>query len=151
MIEGLDGLFYSARHELHCMIEKPFTVKYLLSYFHKQAWLDLSQLRKMPTGEESVKHLLVKHRLLNTDKQEALDRVVRQLEVQRYSDQTVASYRSALRLFLKYFYDGKYTFPKLGDAEIYIEEKGVEIPAEFINDPIILLAESDSTFLIEMM
>jgi integrase/recombinase XerD len=105
MIEGLDGLFYSARHELHCMIEKPFTVKYLLSYFHKQAWLDLSQLRKMPTGEESVKHLLVKHRILNTDKQEALDRVMRQLEVQRYSDQTVASYRSALTLFLKYFND----------------------------------------------
>ncbi len=43
-------------------------------------------------------------------------------------------------------YVGKYTFPKLGDAEISIKENGLEIAAEFIDDPILMLAESDSTF-----
>ena len=43
-------------------------------------------------------------------------------------------------------YAGKYVFPKLGNAEIGIKENGLEMVAEFLDEPIFMLAESDSTF-----
>lgn len=41
---------------------------------------------------------------------------------------------------------GKYKFPELGDSEIILKEGGLELSAEFLDKPILILPESDSTF-----
>ncbi len=43
-------------------------------------------------------------------------------------------------------YTGKYTFPDLGNAEISIKENGLEMVTDFLDVPIFILAESDTTF-----
>jgi len=58
------------------------------------------------------------------------------------STRTVIKLSEAQRL--KYI--GKYMFPKLGNAEISIKENGLAVTAEFLDKPIFMLAESDSTF-----
>jgi CubicO group peptidase (beta-lactamase class C family) len=41
---------------------------------------------------------------------------------------------------------GKYNFPGLGDANIIIKDKGLELSAGFRDEPIFIVPESDSTF-----
>jgi hypothetical protein len=41
---------------------------------------------------------------------------------------------------------GKYTLPELGDSEISLKDNGLEFSADFLDDPVIILPESDSTF-----
>ncbi len=41
---------------------------------------------------------------------------------------------------------GTYQFPDLGMAQVSIKDKGLEVEAEFINEPIMLLPESDSSY-----
>ncbi len=43
-------------------------------------------------------------------------------------------------------YIGKYTFPDLGDAAIVLKENGLEVTAEFLEEPVFILAESDTLF-----
>ena len=43
-------------------------------------------------------------------------------------------------------YAGKYHFPELGEAEIAIKDNGLELSGEFLDDPIFVLPETDSTF-----
>ncbi|MDT0552708.1 serine hydrolase [Urechidicola vernalis] len=41
---------------------------------------------------------------------------------------------------------GKYNFPELGDSEIRIKNNALEVSANFLDDPILILPESDSIF-----
>ncbi|TRX60687.1 serine hydrolase [Fulvivirga sp. M361] len=43
-------------------------------------------------------------------------------------------------------YAGKYHFPELGEAEIAIKDNGLELSGEFLDDPVFVLPETDSTF-----
>lgn len=43
-------------------------------------------------------------------------------------------------------YPGKYRFPELGILEVHAKENGLELIADFLDEPIFLLPESDSTF-----
>lgn len=43
-------------------------------------------------------------------------------------------------------FTGKYTFPDLGGAEIRLKNNELELLAEFLDEPIIILPESDTTF-----
>ncbi len=43
-------------------------------------------------------------------------------------------------------YTGKYNFPRLGEASISIKEDGLEVIAEFLDEPVFILAESDTDF-----
>ncbi|NER16608.1 serine hydrolase domain-containing protein [Spongiivirga citrea] len=43
-------------------------------------------------------------------------------------------------------YTGKYSFPRLGDAQISIKEDGLEVVAEFLDEPVFVVSENDSTF-----
>jgi CubicO group peptidase (beta-lactamase class C family) len=41
---------------------------------------------------------------------------------------------------------GRYRIPELGDSEIIIKDNGLEVSANFLDNPILILPESDSTF-----
>ena len=41
---------------------------------------------------------------------------------------------------------GKYNIPEFGDSEIKLKDNGLEVTAEFLSTPIIILPESESTF-----
>jgi CubicO group peptidase (beta-lactamase class C family) len=41
---------------------------------------------------------------------------------------------------------GKYNFPELGDSEIILKDNGLSLSADFLDAPIFILPESDSTF-----
>ncbi len=43
-------------------------------------------------------------------------------------------------------YTGKYNIPQMGDANISIKNTGLELSANFLDVPIFLLPETDSTF-----
>lgn len=103
LVAGQEGVYFSARHEIYVMPEQAHTVKRLLDRFRGKIWLNISHLRKFPEGEESIRAVSVPYRTMLPDKLEALDRLMRTMEVSRYSRSTVTQYRSALALFLKYY------------------------------------------------
>ena len=43
-------------------------------------------------------------------------------------------------------YAGKYNFPEMGDVQVEVQSNGLKLSADFLNDPVVLLPESDSTF-----
>ncbi|MFT7239339.1 MAG: CubicO group peptidase (beta-lactamase class C family), partial [Cyclobacteriaceae bacterium] len=45
---------------------------------------------------------------------------------------------------------GKYNFPELGDSEIILKDNGLQLSADFLDAPVFILPESDSTFFDEI-
>ena len=105
LVDAIPGVVWNQKYGLRTLHEKSHTVKFLIDMFRGKVWLNLAHLRKFPKGEENIRYQVIKNRVLKADKFEALERVMREMRVQRYSSSTLMNYRSALDLFLKYYND----------------------------------------------